>query len=241
MKELVDKKTNDSIDVLKRETKNAVQNAAEDAKKQAEKAVQNATEDAKKQAENAATQAQEAAWSAKQAKKDAEKAATDAVQDKMHEVTEHISETSVTILGIFSGIVLTVVAGLFYSSSVLESVAEADIYKLLAIAGMVGFVCISILAVMFYYIEKIRNGNETDNKLSKGHGFVIALDVILVIIIVVSANSYSKSLMDNDGQIQQESTWIVETNTESNEYSTEENAEEVAESNSVSTETRSGE
>ena len=63
----------------------------------------------------------------------AKKAVESAVEEKMKEVTKDISETSVTILGIFAGIVLTIVAGLFYSSSVIDNINSASIYKLISV------------------------------------------------------------------------------------------------------------
>lgn len=74
------------------------------------------------------------------------------------------AETSVTILGIFAGIVLTIVAGLFYSSSVIESINSASIPKLILVASLVGFICINIIAVMFHYIDRFRVNKTTDTK-----------------------------------------------------------------------------
>lgn len=119
--------------------------------------VQSATQKAEMAAHNAEVEATAAS-------EKAARAAEDAVSNKMHEVTDKISETSVTILGIFSAIVLTAVSGLLYSSSVLESVKDSDVWKLVMIATVVGFVCFNLLAVMFNYIDKFRTHKEESHQ-----------------------------------------------------------------------------
>jgi len=88
----------------------------------------------------------------KKASTEVNKSVNDLIKDKSVEMNLNISSTSVTILGIFAGIVLTIVAGLFYSSLVLESVSSANFYRLLSIASLVGLVCLHLVIVMFRYI-----------------------------------------------------------------------------------------
>lgn len=120
-----------------------------------DKAVERATTLARNNAKRAAEAAKEAADKAEQAAKEE---ADSAVTAKMNDLMSKVSESNVTILGIFAGIVLTIVAGLFYSSSVLESINNANMYKLIFASVVVGFVCINLLAVMFNYIDKFRHG-----------------------------------------------------------------------------------
>lgn len=105
------------------------------------------------------------------------------VDNQTKQVTSKISETSVTILGIFSGIVLTVVAGLFYSSSVLENVNVANFGRLICVASLVGFVCYHLLALMFYYIDRFRNRKDCESFFNKT---TRPISVILVIFFVIS-------------------------------------------------------
>ena len=112
-------------------------------------------------------------------KESAENAVDTAVDKKMNDVTKNISETSVTILGIFAGIVLTVVAGLFYSSSVLESLNSANFCRLISVAAFVGFVCYSLIALMFRYIERIKHPDKKDiPRFSKLTAFVSGILLI---------------------------------------------------------------
>ena len=102
------------------------------------------TEESKKNIKKAIDDANKAA-------EDANKSATDA--------SKKITETSVTVLGMFSGIVITIVAGLFYSSSVLDNINAANFYRLISTAAVVGFVCYHLVALMFRCIDKFRDPN----------------------------------------------------------------------------------
>ncbi len=104
---------------------------------------------------------------AEEAKGNAEKAVGEAVEKQMLKVSAKVTETSVTILGIFAGIVLTVVAGLFYSSSVIENATNANFYRLMSVSALVGFVCFNLIAIMFRYISKLK-GNPEKAKAEEG-------------------------------------------------------------------------
>ncbi len=164
----------------------AVKRATEEATIASQKAVS----DAKLAAKNAEEAANEAANKAVDSvieqvveKKRLEDKITNSVDEQMNRVTSKVSETSVTILGIFAGIVLTVVAGLFYSSSVLASLNSANYCRLISVASLVGFVCFSLIALMFRYIERIRYADKKDtprfNKLT------ISISIILLCVMVV--------------------------------------------------------
>lgn len=103
------------------------------------------------------------------------------LKNELLNINKHISETSVTILGMFSGIVLTVVAGLFYSSSVIQNVNTANFYRLVSISALVGFVCFNLLYIMFAFIERFRNPNT-----KKGFpALFLLVNIILFITMVV--------------------------------------------------------
>lgn len=165
----------------------AAQKAAESAVRRVNKVTQEVVSKASNKAE---AFAQAASESAKNAMKEASAAAKTAAEEetkkvidlKMTEVTKHISESSVTILGIFSGIVLTVVAGLFYSSSVLESVQNANFYRLMFIAALIGLVCFGLIVVMFRFIEKI---SEKCEGTFLSDGVVKLITIILCIVMCV--------------------------------------------------------
>lgn len=174
---------------IKKGAQEAAAEAVKDAKDAAKRA-ENASRQAEMQATIAAKKAEEASEDAKTA---AETEVGKVIADKMSEVTSKISETSVTILGIFSGIVLTVVAGLFYSSSVLENIHTANFNKLICIAALVGFVCIQLLAVMFFYLDRFRNQTDSKAFFKKSTKFV---SIVLICIFAISFTVLSISETD---------------------------------------------
>lgn len=171
---MVDLKTNTALIQLETKAESAAISAAE---KAAENAAVQATVTAKYYADQAAKNAETAA----------KKEADAAVNDKMSEVSAKISETSVTILGMFSAIVLTMVAGLVYSSSVIENINTADFYKLLCIAALIGLVCFNLIIAMFRFIAKIGGKNKSD-KEEKTHFFsdkiTIFINCVLVFVMI---------------------------------------------------------
>lgn len=140
----------------------------------------------------------------------AKKAVETQMDKKMNEVTKYISETSVTILGIFAGIVLTVVAGLIYSSSVLNNVNSANFCRLISVSALIGFVCYSLLALMFRYIERIKYRNDNIPRFNK-FSIVVAC-VLLFIMIVFGILQYCE--FNEESEYQKETT---STETEQND------------------------
>ncbi len=198
-------KSLDKVQQMAQEAENRAVNAqtkATEATTQATEATTQATE-AATQATEAATQANQAAVQANQAAVQANEAAKNAVNKEMVKVTRTVSETTVTVLGIFSAIVITVVAGLIFSSSVFENISSAGLSKVLLITSVVGFVCVNILVAMFYYIDRYRYAgekeeNDDDNRkikeiikdniriIIKKHFWICFINAILLILIVVS-------------------------------------------------------
>lgn len=64
----------------------------------------------------------------------------------------------ITILGIFSSIVLTFVAGIVFSSSVLSNIDKASIYRLVFIMLLIGLVLFNLINFLFEAIRET-NGN----------------------------------------------------------------------------------
>lgn len=149
---------------IAKEATTASQQAAEDAATNAKIASTNAKTSAQRAAYTAVEEAIGQIMQKRKIEKVIKINVNNEVDNQMNKVTSKISETSVTILGIFAGIVLTIVAGLFYSSSVIESINSASIPKLILVATLVGFICINIIAVMFHYIDRFRVNKTTDTQ-----------------------------------------------------------------------------
>lgn len=164
--------------MAKEQAKKAVQiGISESVLKSAEEAASRATMQAELLAKKAASEAE---ISAEKAEKAAKEAVEQEVKNKMSEVTQKISETSVTILSIFSGIVLTVVAGLFYSSSVIDNINAANFNRLICASALVGFVCFNLIAIMFRFVEKIRSDSKQESLFSDKIVLFVSITLLVI-------------------------------------------------------------
>lgn len=96
-------------------------------------------------------------------------------------------EYSITILGIFSAIVLTFNAGVAFTSLVLENLISATIYKSCLIAVVFGLILGNVILGMFAYLEYVRKKHDGDSKkrFSKITSATIWMNVLLIAILVL--------------------------------------------------------
>lgn len=146
-------------------------------KKLAESAALQATEETKKIAE-------EIKIDAKVAERQVEIAVEkvkESVQAEIPNVIKTTSEHSVAILGIFAGIVLAVVAGLFYSSSVIDNINSANFYKLLCISALVGFVSLFLVVATFRFVAKLAGKDDTK---FFSNGLIVFVSIVLLVVML---------------------------------------------------------
>ena len=82
----------------------------------------------------------------------------DEIKRKIAEVEGMLSSSQreyVAILGIFAAVVLAFTGGIAFSTSVLNNIAEASIYRTAVIALIIGLVLVNVLFSLFYYLGKI--------------------------------------------------------------------------------------
>lgn len=89
----------------------------------------------------------------KQAKVEIENIRTE--QKNVEEKINAQQKEYIAILGIFSAVVLTFVGGIAFSTSVLENMAQASIYRILIVTLMIGVVLVNSFFGMFYYVNAL--------------------------------------------------------------------------------------
>lgn len=95
---------------------------------------------------------------------------------------EQMQKEYVTILGIFSSIVLTFVAGMFFSSAVLSNIDKTTIYRLVFIMSLIGLMLFNLFHFLLDYIQRINGGVVVDNeKNSLISGINVFIGLIMVI------------------------------------------------------------
>ncbi len=80
-------------------------------------------------------------------------------EEKIHLESEikGIEKEYITILGIFASIVLAFVGNFIFSSSVLQNIAQANIYRLLLTIDFLGFFFATIILILVRFILHINN------------------------------------------------------------------------------------
>lgn len=61
----------------------------------------------------------------------------------------------IAILGIFASIVLAFTGGIAFSSSVIENLHKASIYRIFAVSLIIGLVLVNVLFGLFYYLDRL--------------------------------------------------------------------------------------
>lgn len=100
--------------------------------------------------------------------------------DKVENQLADLQKEHITILGIFASIVLAFTGGLAFSSSVLENLHKASIYRVVVVSLIIGLILVNILFGLFYYIDRLA----TRAKAKKILPLVIANAVIILLILL---------------------------------------------------------
>lgn len=80
---------------------------------------------------------------------------------------ESVQKDNVTILGIFSSIVITFVAGMMFSGSVLNNIDKVSIYRLTFVVIVLAFILFNLLQLLLNFLQKVHfNGMTIDDGIS---------------------------------------------------------------------------
>lgn len=95
--------------------------------------------------------------------------------DKLKKDINDYQKENITILGIFASIVLAFTGGMTFSSSVLENLDKASIYRIILVISFLGFIVFNILWMLIHFLRDINEKNGY-NKL-----YMIAINVLLIL------------------------------------------------------------
>lgn len=96
------------------------------------------------------------------------------------EKAESIQREYITILGIFASIVITFVAGMSFSASILNNMQEASIYRLLLTTSILGLVLTNSLGILTSFIAQIGSF-----KVDSSFGYIKNINIVLGIVLLV--------------------------------------------------------
>lgn len=97
------------------------------------------------------------------------------------EKADDMQKQYITILGIFASIVLAFTGGIAFSTSVLENIASASIYRTVLISLILAFVLLNVIYVLTRFVMEIINKSNTRIVYPK---YMIVLNVICGVLIL---------------------------------------------------------
>ena len=97
---------------------------------------------------------------------------------------EDMQKNYITILGIFASIVLAFVSSLAFSTSVLQNIDKASIYRLVAVVSLIAIFIVNTLNFLFSFIMRIHYGRDDESSKFKPLNL---FNIIMPLIILLTA------------------------------------------------------
>ena len=123
---------------------------------------------------------------------------------KLRSKLDKAQQETITILGIFSAVVLAFMGGMSFSSSVLESMYLSNVYKVSFICLLIGLVLANLIYVLFTFIMHINK-----DRPFKWNRVIIVLDLILIGFMVVDLVAWAIDIKSLAVWIQKSLPWII--------------------------------
>lgn len=115
----------------------------------------------------------------------------------------------ISILGIFAAVVLAFTGGIAFSTSVLNNINTASVYRILVVSLIIGLVLINILFGLFYYVDRLVNGLQENRKKLKP---LLFSNIVLCILLIATICAWCYGLVEKcDVRIREENKGIEQT------------------------------
>lgn len=113
------------------------------------------------------------------------------IKKEFRDELKNIEKGYITILGIFAAIVLTFVGTITFTTSVLQNIDKASIFRLILIVDLIGIVVINVMYLLISFILEINNKYKDRNKI-----FIITANKILFGIAVIVLIAWFLNFID---------------------------------------------
>lgn len=120
------------------------------------------------------------------------------ISEQVQTKQEDMQKEYITILGIFAAIVLAFTGGMAFSSSVLENIHKASVYRVALIAFIIGLVFFNLIWLLIDFIRDI-NGKEIRKKW-----LWLLVNLILIVGIIGTCFSYKYEWFTKESRIETE-------------------------------------
>lgn len=99
---------------------------------------------------------------------------------KLQQQVKGVEREYISILGIFASIVLAFVGGITFSTSVLQSISAASIYRLLLTTDFLAFVLINTIYILVKFIFTINDKDATLFKIEKLNWICLIIAIVVI-------------------------------------------------------------
>lgn len=106
--------------------------------------------------------------------------------DETKDKIDNIQKEYIGILGIFSAVVLSFMAEIAFSSSVLQNMHSSSIYRVLVVIFAIGLVTINLIYFLFKFIIKMTKNDNYKSNMKDSTLFMINIILILLMVSVVA-------------------------------------------------------
>lgn len=89
---------------------------------------------------------------------------SETTKNSIRETEKRATETNITILGIFSAIVLTFNAGVSFASIVMENLISSSIYRAISITLIFSLILGNVILGLFSYLERVRCSDDSSSQ-----------------------------------------------------------------------------
>ncbi len=129
--------------------------------------------------------------------------------DETRNTMENAQKEYIAILGIFAAVVLAFTGGITFSTSVLQNMHQASIYRVLSVVVLLGFVLVNTLFILFKFIQRLtRAGAENSISIK----FPIIFNAVVVLLLLSIVLSWAFGVVEyRDERMQSSSKSVVET------------------------------
>jgi|GEM_PF-497165 len=103
------------------------------------------------------------------------------INNKFEVDLKNMEKNYITILGIFAAVVLAFVGGITFSSSVLNNIHKASIFRLITVANFLGFSLLNILHLLVSFITEINEKKITLFKIKHLNKIFLWIGIINII------------------------------------------------------------
>lgn len=106
--------------------------------------------------------------------------------ESMQRKAENMQKDYITILGIFAAILITFVAGMTFSSSILNNIDKASIYRLTFVMLMIALMLFNLLHLLIDFIRKMQKGDmEARVKQSWLRSKMFVINAVLLLMVLI--------------------------------------------------------